>query len=600
VSPFTLSPLAVGAALAATLAAVILLYLLRPPARRRFVSSSLIWQRVLETYRRVSDRWRWWLSLLMAAIICVSVVLAVVRPGTEGEAGKGKVIVVVDNAPTMATRTGSGKQRFAVARDRAVQLIEDLSSDVLVMVVDTQRLLATPDFESRRDAIQTVSHLQLGQSFRPIVPSVIALVPAERRYVVTDGVLLGTPPSNFVTISVFEPAENLGITAFDFDNVPGDPTRREAFIEVFNAGSKPVTSEIIISGLGEQRVSRKVAIEAHSFSDETFDLSAFPGGPIRAALAATGDGYSDDDVAYGYLSSRRIVRVTLVTNSDRDYLAKSLSAQPRVRLNVLSPRQYVNQVAAGKNQTDIFVFDRFVPKAPPPAPTLLIGAKPASWLPARDSSASFPELAAVDRQHPVLRDLSLRDLYIEQADYLKVPEDGSSSVLLRAADNKVLAIAHDGAPRWVLLGFDVANSNFGLLPGFPLFLGNTINWLADEPEILREQPGMITLPFAEARVVAMDGSAVATVTVDKRSFFDAAQPGLYTAVGQDRPVRIAVNLLERRISNVNNSAVAPEEVTPDLMQVETGFPLGLSTLLLILATALLCIEWIAYHRRITV
>jgi hypothetical protein len=260
----------------------------------------------------------------------------------------------------------------------------------------------------------------------------------------------------------------------------------------------------------------------------------------------------------------------------------------------------VNQVAAGKNQADIFVFDRFVPKAPPPAPTLLIGAKPASWLPARDSSASFPELAAVDRQHPVLRDLSLRDLYIEQADYLKVPEDGSSSVLLRAADNKVLAIAHDGAPRWVLLGFDVANSNFGLLPGFPLFLGNTINWLADEPEILREQPGMITLPFAEARVVAMDGSAVATVTVDKRSFFDAAQPGLYTAVGQDRPVRIAVNLLERRISNVNNSAVAPEEVTPDLMQVETGFPLGLSTLLLILATALLCIEWIAYHRRITV
>ena len=59
---FTLSPLLVGGAVAAALAIAVLLYLLRPPARRRFVASNLIWQRVLETYRGVSDRWRWWLS----------------------------------------------------------------------------------------------------------------------------------------------------------------------------------------------------------------------------------------------------------------------------------------------------------------------------------------------------------------------------------------------------------------------------------------------------------------------------------------------------------------------------------------------------------
>jgi hypothetical protein len=59
---FTLSPLVVGGVVAATLAVVVLLYLLRPPARHFFVSSNLIWQKVLETTRRVSDRWRWWLS----------------------------------------------------------------------------------------------------------------------------------------------------------------------------------------------------------------------------------------------------------------------------------------------------------------------------------------------------------------------------------------------------------------------------------------------------------------------------------------------------------------------------------------------------------
>ncbi len=598
---FTFSPLVVGAVIAATLAVVLLLYLLRPPARQFLVSSNLIWQKVLDASRRVSDRWRWWLSLLIASIACVSIVLSVVRPGTEASAGSGKVIVVVDNAPTMATRTSGGVQRFDLAKQRAIELINELTSATQVMVVDTQRRLVTPAFDSRSQAIETVSSLQLGQSFLPVVPSAIASVPAERRYVVTDGVLLGAPPADYVTVTVFEAAPNLGITAFDFDNVPGDPARREAFIEVFNSGSEPATAQIVISGLGEQRITREVTIEANSFVGDTFDLSSFPGGPIRAALTVTGDGYADDDVAYGYLSSRRIVRVTLVTNSDRDYLAKSLSAQPRVRLNTVSPRRYMDQVVAGPNETDIFVFDRFVPAQPPPAPALLLGAgSAADWLPKRAGVASFPEVASADGGHSILRDISMRDLYIERGNYLQPPTDAATTVLLRAGDNKALALAHNGALRWVLLGFDVARSNFGLLASFPLFLGNSINWLADEPEILRVQPGMVTVPFENARVVSMDGAEVPVVSVGDRSFFDAAQPGLYTAFGSDRPLRITVNLLERRISDVNRSALGDATTAPDVAAAAEKLPLGLSALLLMLAAALLFVEWLTYHRRITV
>jgi hypothetical protein len=149
-----------------------------------------------------------------------------------------------------------------------------------------------------------------------------------------------------------------------------------------------------------------------------------------------------------------------------------------------------------------------------------------------------------------------------------------------------------------LVGFDVANSNFGLLPGFPVFLGNSINWLADEPEIVRAQPGIVTVPFDKARVFAMDGSEIPVVTVDGRSYFEAPQSGLYTAIGVDRPLRIAVNLLDRRISGVNQSAAATA-AAPAATGAADGLPLGLSALLLILATALLCIEWLAYHRRIT-
>ncbi len=590
---FAVSPFAVGAAVMAVVLAVVLLYLLQPPARRRFVSSSLIWERVLEASRRVSDRWRWWLSLFIAGTIGVCVVLSVVRPGLKGSDGSGKAIVVVDNAPTMAARTSTGVPRFRMAQDRAVDLIVSFSSAMRVMVVDTQRQIATPAFESRAEARETIENLQLGYEYLPIVPSAVASIPAEGRYVITDGVLLGAPPVDFTAISVFEPTGNLGITAFDLQNVPGSPAQREAFVEVLNAGSKRRSTEIVISGAAGQRVAREISVEANGTVTQTIDLSAFNGGPVRAALTSTGDGFADDDVAYGYLSSRRVVRVTLVTDSDR-FLVKSLAAQPRVRLKVVPTHRFTDSA-----DTDIYVFDRFAPKLAPSAPSLLIGPRPASWLPSSAGSVMLPEVTTADARHPVLRNISLRDLHIEKANISRPPTDRETTVLLRADGDKVLAIAHDGATRWVLLGFDADDSNFGLLAGFPVFLGNAINWLADEPAILRAAPGTVTVPIKSARVIAMNGSELPVMAIGGDIHFDAVTPGLYTVIGKDRPVRVTVNLLDRRISAVNRSALAPAVSGSSVRSTADELPVGLSALLLIIAAAALCIEWVAYHRRIT-
>jgi hypothetical protein len=590
---FALSPLAVAAAVAAIVAAVALLYLLQPPARRRFVSSSLIWERVLEASRRVSDRWRWWLSLFIAGTIGVCIVLAVVRPGGQGSEGSGKVIIVVDNAPTMATRAPNGVTRFRMAQDRAVDLIGSFSSAMQIMIVDTQRQIGTPSFESRTEAIETVEGLILGREYLPIVPSAVASIPAEGRYVVTDGVLLGAPPADFTVISVFEPAENLGITGFDLQNVPGSPAQREAFIEVFNAGNQARTTEIVVSGAGEQRIAREVSIAANSVVTQTIDLSSFNGGPVRAALTSTNDAFADDDVAYGYLSSRRIVRVTLVSDSD-GFLVKSLASQPRVRLNVVPPGRYVDAL-----DTDIYIFDRFAPKAAPSVPSLLIGPQAVSWLPSSAGNVILPEVTTADARHPVLQNISLRDLHIEKANISRPSASRESTVLLHADGDKVLAVAYDGATRWVLLGFDADDSNFGLLPGFPVFLGNAINWLADEPAIVRATPGRVTVPFETARVFAMDGSQLPVMALNGEIHFDATASGLYTVIGKDRPVRVAVNLLERRISAVNRSALDSSAARSSERGAVDELPIALSTLLLIIAAVFLSIEWIAYHRRIT-
>jgi hypothetical protein len=229
----------------------------------------------------------------------------------------------------------------------------------------------------------------------------------------------------------------------------------------------------------------------------------------------------------------------------------------------------------------------------------LVDPQPVNWLPPRAGSVILPEVTTADARHPVLQNISLRDLHIERANVLRPPADRETTVLLRADGDEVLAVAHDGATRWVLLGFDADDSNFALLTGFPVFLGNTIKWLADEPEILRAVPGTVTLPFETARVFAMNGSEVPVLAIDGAIHFDATTPGLYTVTGKDQPVRVTVNLLDRRISDVNRSALAPALSGSSKPGTVDALPFGLSAMLLIIAAVLLCAEWVAYHRRIT-
>ncbi len=86
-----------GAAIAALVAALVVtaLYLLKPPPRRLLVPSSLIWDRVLRESLRNSDRLRWWLSLLLAAVIAVSMVVAVTRPQLTGAGEAADRLVLV-------------------------------------------------------------------------------------------------------------------------------------------------------------------------------------------------------------------------------------------------------------------------------------------------------------------------------------------------------------------------------------------------------------------------------------------------------------------------------------------------------------------------
>src|SRR6185295_14094068 len=98
------------------------------------------------------------------------------------------------------------------------------------LVADTQRLIASPRFEEPEAALQTLARLHVVAAGAPVFPDVVQRDDTDARALfITDGLAAVTVPAGVETVSVFQVADNAGITAFDVRAVPGDPGRFQAF-----------------------------------------------------------------------------------------------------------------------------------------------------------------------------------------------------------------------------------------------------------------------------------------------------------------------------------------------------------------------------------
>jgi hypothetical protein len=490
----------------------------------------------------------------------------------------------------MLTRRSDGQTRWQHAVETAMGLVNSSAPSTEFRVADTS---------GRVDSGFTTDRRQIRNRIEQMQPTVaIARFPQldedtkDRTAVffVTDGVVPVAAPANASKVSVFQPAENVGITAFEVRSTPSSPLAYEAYLEVHNYGKQTKQSAIIISGAGRQRIARDVQLQPGQVFREPFDLSRFEGGGIRATVQSSGDALALDDTAYAYLPVKRKTKVLLVTSGNR-YLETMLSLDSLVELGVVAPSAY-----RPDPDFDVYVFDGFAPAEAPPRPALLVGGVPdVSWLPKGTKTLSKPKFDSWNEAHPVMHYVSLHDVSVESA---KRIETTDGTVLAATADNSPLIVASPPAqrPRWVMLAFNVKASDFPLHNGFPLFVDNTLSWFSREPLALRRQPGLVEVPIANAQVKAIDGEVMPAQSQGGTTVFDAPQPGLYVASQEDTRQYVAVNLGSQQYSNVNRTAGDKNANSgPALgwLQQELWFYMLGAALVLITA------EWFTYHRRIT-
>ncbi|MCQ2520844.1 MAG: VWA domain-containing protein [Lachnospiraceae bacterium] len=152
-------------------------------------------------------------------------------------------------------------------------------------------------------------------------------------------------------------------------------------------------------------------------------------------------------------------------------------------------------------------------------------------------------------------------------------------------DDQVVAYygEHDGV-RDVVIGFDIRETDFALLAEFPVFMANTLSYLAGT-EILDD-----TIYFVGEPLTFEPG-----VDQSKYVQFTTQNPGLYNIGTTEEPAFYAVRL---RTATESNTFVDAEDITSGKNQVKTAIvKRALRNIFIIAALVILLVEWIIYVRQ---
>jgi len=591
-----LSPVQAVILLALVAGAILVLYWLRPPPRRVIIPSSFLWELVLKERKSRYDRLRWLLSLLLALAIGLALALALTGPQLEGPGGTGReVVVILDNAPTMAARTTDGRTRWDHALERAREVLSRGGAGSRFLLVDTTGQISSTRFVTGREAVRALGRLTVSFTESPAIPRLS--VEDSEIYVVSDGVMIDVSrdiPLEAEVISVFEPADNVAITAFEVGPVPGIPDAFQGYIETRNFSPEPKRVNLQLSGVGGHRIRRTLDLDAGGKRGESLDLSEFDAGPLRATVTAIGDAWERDDVAYAFLPPHRKVRVALVTAGNR-FLELALRLAPQVELTTGPPGEPSSNMAA-----DVYVFDRWAPQVPPSNPAILFCPPETPWLPKIVGERLRPDIVEREQDHPLLESVDLKDLELERAVVVE-PED--ARIVLGEAREPLILVS-ESHHRWILVTFDIAESNFALQPGFPIFVANALTWAQGPDRILRRPVGVVRVPLSNAVVTGLNGLELPTHNLGDQTAFEARDPGVYTATRGARRLRVVVNSLDPTASDINRSPLPLRRRSPEGGRGEQRGGEGNTAepwlYLVGAAVLLLTLEWWTYHRRLTV
>lgn len=650
-------------ALAAALAAVpllLLLYFLRLRRQALRVPSTLLWLKAFEDLQVnvPFQRLRWSVLLILQLLMLLLLLGALAEPmWRAGPAGATRIVLLIDRSASMTAAApgaepdddGARRTRFDLARDAARKIIDSVGrsqaggpAQMMIAAFGSSASVIVPFTSDRRELLDGLNSiaptheqanldagLQLAGAFAGTGDDLEAIAHDPPEVVlISDGGVSGADPTGSYTLRSgkfrfvratdaddAEASRNVGITSFSARRDYDDPARVQVFARLVNAGLEAVDAVATLSADGQPIAWIRKTIPAAgadgpgeaSFT-QALDLG---GGALLSLRHNLNDDFAADDEALLRLPAPAQPRIAVVYGgaAPDPFLMELLEALEPQQLRGLSRDAYASldarELDAG-TLFDLVVFDGVSAARLPGVPTLTVGGAPAPLKTVEASSPGGRHILSWDRQHPLLRHVSLDTVVF--ADFGAFDLPATATPLVFGPDGPIMAVARTRGARHVAIGFSLVKSNWPLHVSSAVFIQNAVEfltWSQSGQGGLVHRPGEPVMIRASANVdeLAIEGPISARISVEPGGMASVPtlrRAGLYRVEGAMPPNDlVAVSVLSDVESDIRprpTITVNAEHATARRAASVSARPLW--PWLVGIALALLALEWLVYCRKL--
>jgi Ca-activated chloride channel homolog len=607
-------------------AVVVVFYVLKLRRRAVPVPFSRIWDSVLRDKQATElfSKLRRVLSLLLQLALLALMVLALGDPRPKEDLREGRHLVLLIDGSASMKAVDVKPSRLAQAKVEAEKIVRGLgASDRAIVVqmgsVPTPRSSMSGDQTELIQAIGRVgasdirADLEAGLAFGR---DSLRGLPHGELVVIGDGAYGDTAElSARVSLEGAEPrfvpigksGKNLSITEFSVRRYPLDKSRYEVMLELANLNDTPADVELELSGDGVIVDVTRLKLGPNEKLPRYYQDLAGASRTLTARIKAApgSDELPADDVAYALLPERRRARILVVTPGNT-YLEAALLLDEYLDVTQVTPG-----AALPDGTFDVAIYDGVAPPIDDRVGSALYLNPPAatSPVPIAGNLEDFG-FDTWDRKSAVLRFMSMGDIQVAKGHAFK---PRASDKVLGASDHgPILVSGSQNGHRFVALGFDPRDSDLVLRIAWPLFVLNSINAFIEEDTgyVSSYRTGdvwHIAVPGSLSAVSLLEpgGAKHAVPVSDGRAVFRGEQAGFYKLTGgQDEAVlgEFAANLSdldESRIAPAKELVLAGKKASA-VSVAATSLKSDVWIYLLLAVIAVSLIEWITYHRRVTV
>ena len=648
---------------------LLVLYFLKLRRREQVVPSTLLWRKAIQDLQVNApfQKLRRNLLLLLQMLLLLLLVLALARPVANYYRGAGQTtVIVIDRSASMSAHDmKGGLTRLEDAKRRAKELVDSMQRGATAMVVafdDSGEVLQpfTTDTALLRQAIDRIQPTDRKSSLKmayQLADAQLMFIPEQNRtnkeppdiHVYTDGRVIDGNDLSVQGKVVFErigseEAGNIGVVALSAKRNYENPVQVQVFARFANFGPQPAETFVNLTLDGkpvDTGQSTRLFLLPERWTDEqrtTWErtngraASASIDFPMELTTSAVigiehtnkeNDVLKADDAARVVVPPPKQLSVLLVTDGNY-FLEKAVQSQNLKNPATLTPEAYEDKVGGPDFNYDVILFDRYTPQKMPAAGNFIYfgacpnGLKLKAATDAQGRYQMVEDVGVLDwkRDHPILRNLAMQKLYVAEALKLEGAAE-NSEVLLDGLKCPLVVLHREGKGVHLVVAFDLLQSNWPMKVSFPIFLFNSLQFMAVganmdvrqslEPGATPRIPRTASLEgLKQVTVKGPPGWGNRTVKIPEAGDF-ALPPldrvGLYTT---DPPVpqfeQVAVNLLDPVESNVlpaaatnalGGVAVEVREADANKSRMELWW-----WVVACAALPLLMIEWWVYTRRV--